>query len=61
VARALYGWIACFAQASEFSTFAFYLPVMFAMVGVSTSSANNLVTMALFAVCGGIQAGSDRC
>lgn len=44
----LYGWIACFAQASEFSTFAFYLPVMFAMVGVSTLLGNNLVTMALF-------------
>jgi MFS family permease len=45
----LYGWIACFAQASEFSTFAFYLPVLFAMVGVSTILGNNLVTMALFA------------
>jgi MFS family permease len=45
----LYGWIACFAQASEFSTFAFYLPVMFAMVGVSSILGNNLVTMALFA------------
>jgi len=44
----LYGWVACFAQASEFSTFAFYLPVMFAMVGVSTILGNNLVTMALF-------------
>lgn len=44
----LYGWIACFMQASEFSTFAFYLPVMFAMVGVSTLLGNNLVTMALF-------------
>jgi MFS family permease len=44
----LYGWIACFAQASEFSTFAFYLPVLFAMVGVSTILGNNLVTMALF-------------
>jgi MFS family permease len=44
----LYGWIACFAQASEFSTFAFYLPVMFAMVGVSSLLGNNLVTMALF-------------
>jgi MFS family permease len=44
----LYGWIACFAQASEFSTFAFYLPVMFAMVGVSSILGNNLVTMALF-------------
>jgi MFS family permease len=44
----LYGWIACFAQASEFSTFAFYLPVLFAMVGVSSTLGNNLVTMALF-------------
>jgi MFS family permease len=44
----LYGWIACFAQASEFSTFAFYLPVLFAMVGVSSILGNNLVTMALF-------------
>jgi MFS family permease len=44
----LYGWVACFAQASEFSTFAFYLPVLFAMVGVSTMLGNNLVTMALF-------------
>ncbi|WFU38026.1 MFS transporter [Bradyrhizobium sp. CB82] len=44
----LYGWIACFVQASEFSTFAFYLPVLFAMVGVSSILGNNLVTMALF-------------
>ena len=45
----LYGWIACFAQSSEFSTFAFYLPVLFAMVGVSSTLGNNFVTMALFA------------
>jgi len=44
----IYGWIACFVQASEFSTFAFYLPVLFAMVGVSSVLGNNLVTMALF-------------
>jgi MFS family permease len=44
----LYGWIACFAQGSEFSTFGFYLPVMFTMIGVSTMLGNNLVTMALF-------------
>jgi MFS family permease len=44
----LYGWIACFAQGSEFSTFGFYLPVMFAMIGVSSLLGNNLVTMALF-------------
>ncbi|HLZ01657.1 MAG TPA: MFS transporter [Bradyrhizobium sp.] len=46
----LYGWIACFAQASEFSTFAFYLPVLFAMVGVASVLGNNLVTMALFSI-----------
>jgi MFS family permease len=44
----IYGWIACFAQGSEFSTFAFYLPVLFAMIGVSSMLGNNLVTMALF-------------
>jgi len=44
----VYGWIACFAQGSEFSTFAFYLPVLFVMVGVSSVLGNNLVTMALF-------------
>jgi MFS family permease len=44
----LYGWIACFAQGSEFSTFGFYLPVLFTMVGVSSVLGNNLVTMALF-------------
>src|SRR5690349_11375457 len=27
----IYGWIACFCQASEFSTFAFYIPVLFVM------------------------------
>jgi MFS family permease len=46
----IYGWIACFAQGSEFSTFAFYLPMLFAMVGVSTVLGNNLVTMALYVV-----------
>ena len=44
----LYGWIACFCQASEFSTFAFYLPVLFVTVGVSTILGTNLVTMALY-------------
>jgi MFS family permease len=46
----LYGWIACFAQASEFSTFAFYLPVLFVMVGVSSLLGINLVTMALYVI-----------
>ena len=44
----LYGWIACFAQASEFSTFAFYLPVLFVMVGVSSVLGTDLVTMVLY-------------
>ena len=46
----LFGWIACFAQGSEFSTFGFYLPVLFTMVGVSSVLGNNLVTMALFSL-----------
>jgi MFS family permease len=48
----LYGWIACFAQGTEFSTFAFYLPVIFTMVGVSSILGINLVTMALYVVAG---------
>ncbi len=44
----IYGWIACFCQGSEFSTFAFYLPVLFVMVGVSSVLGINLVNMALF-------------
>ena len=46
----LYGWIACFAQSSEFSTFGFYLPVLFVMVGVSSILGTNLVTMALYVI-----------
>jgi MFS family permease len=46
----LYGWIACFCQGSEFSTFAFYLPVLFIMVGVSSVLGTDLVTMALYIV-----------
>ncbi len=46
----LYGWIACFCQGSEFSTFAFYLPVLFTMVGVSSILGIDLVTMALYVV-----------
>lgn len=44
----IYGWIACFCQGSEFSTFGFYLPVLFTLVGVSTTLGNDLVQMALF-------------
>jgi MFS family permease len=46
----LYGWIACFAQGSEFSTFAFYLPVLFVMVGVSSVLGTTAVTMALYVI-----------
>jgi MFS family permease len=46
----VYGWIACFAQGSEFSTFAFYLPLLMVMVGVSSIIGVNLVTMALYSI-----------
>jgi len=46
----VYGWIACFAQGSEFSTFAFYLPLLMVMVGVSSIIGVNLVTMALYVI-----------
>jgi MFS family permease len=46
----LYGWIACFAQGSEFSTFAFYLPTLFVMVGVSSILGTDLVTMLLYVI-----------
>ena len=46
----LYGWIACFAQSGEFSTFAFYIPVLFVMVGVSSILGTTLVTMALYVI-----------
>ncbi len=44
----IYGWIACFAQGSEFSTFGFYLPVLFVSVGVTSLLGTDLVTMALY-------------
>ena len=40
----IYGWIACFCQGSEFATFGFYLPVIFATVGVGSMLGNDLVT-----------------
>ncbi len=46
----LFGWIACFAQSSEFSTFAFYIPVLFVMVGVSSILGTDLVTLALYII-----------
>ena len=46
----IYGWIACFCQGSEFATFGFYLPVLFATLGVAGALGNDLVTMALYVV-----------
>lgn len=46
----IYGWIACFCQGSEFSTFAFYLPVLFVAVGVSSMLGINLITMGLYVI-----------
>jgi MFS family permease len=46
----LFGWIACFAQSSEFSTFAFYIPVLFVMVGVSGVLGTDLVTLGLYII-----------
>ena len=44
----LYGWVAGFAQGSEFQTFGFYLPVMFAMVGVSSILGNYAILIVLY-------------
>jgi MFS family permease len=46
----LFGYIACFCQGSEFSTFAFYLPVLFVSLGVSSILGTNLVTMGLYVI-----------
>ncbi|MTJ80347.1 MAG: MFS transporter [Telmatospirillum sp.] len=46
----LYGYIACFCQGSEFSTFAFYMPVLFVSLGVSSILGTDLVTMGLFTI-----------
>ncbi len=46
----LFGWIGCFAQSGEFSTFAFYIPVLFVMVGVSGILGTNLVTLCLYII-----------
>jgi MFS family permease len=46
----LFGWIGCFAQSTEFSTFAFYIPVLFVMVGVSGILGTDLVTLLLYII-----------
>jgi MFS family permease len=46
----LFGWIASWAQALEFSTFAFYLPILFVLIGVSGILGTNLLTLAIYCV-----------
>ncbi|MBV9133274.1 MAG: MFS transporter [Chloroflexi bacterium] len=46
----LFAWIASWAQALEFSTFAFYLPVLFVLLGVSGILMSNLLTLGIYCV-----------
>jgi hypothetical protein len=46
----LFGWIASWAQALEFSTFAFYLPILFVLIGVSGILGSNLLTLGIYCV-----------
>lgn len=45
---AVFGWISNFAQGSEFATFAFYMPILFVLVGVSTVLATNLISLVVY-------------
>jgi MFS family permease len=46
----LFGWISCATQSLEFSTFAFYLPVLLVLVGVSGVLGTDLITIALYVI-----------
>ena len=46
----IFAWIGSWAQALEFSTFAFYLPIMFVLVGVSGIVATNFLSMAIYSI-----------
>jgi MFS family permease len=46
----LFGWIASWAQSLEFSTFAFYLPILFVLIGVSGILGTNLLTLGIYCV-----------
>ncbi len=48
----LFGWIGCFAQSGEFSTFAFYIPVLFTLLGVTGHLGTALVTLGLYVLAG---------
>ncbi len=46
----IYGWIASFMQSTEFSTFAFYIPVLFVALGVSGILGTDLITLAVYII-----------
>jgi MFS family permease len=46
----LFAWIASWSQALEFSTFAFYLPILFVLLGVSGILATNFLTAGIYIV-----------
>ena len=46
----LFGWIGSWAQALEFSTFAFYLPILFVLLGVSGILTTNVLTLGIYCV-----------
>jgi MFS family permease len=46
----LFGWIASWAQSLEFSTFAFYLPILFVLLGVSGILMTNVLTFLIYCV-----------
>src|SRR5579864_890692 len=46
----VFAWMASWAQALEFSTFAFYLPILFVLLGVSGILMSNLLTLAIYCV-----------
>ncbi|WP_334172663.1 MFS transporter [Sinomonas sp.] len=46
----VFSWIASWCQALEFSTFAFYIPVLFVLTGVSGIFATNLLSMGIYLV-----------
>ena len=48
----IYSWIAFFCCAAEFSTFGFYIPVIFMMVGVSSLIGTSLTTGLIWIVAG---------
>ncbi|MEM0159851.1 MAG: MFS transporter [Candidatus Micrarchaeaceae archaeon] len=52
----VFGWLTCLAQSTEFSTFAFYLPIFFVLLHVSGILGTDLITFGVYimALIGGI-------